>query len=265
MARNVDVKLSFEGAVATLLIDRPDSMNAIALATMIELNEVLAELERSDAHVLVVRGAGDRVFVSGGDLKELSAIRTHEAAQEMALTMRRVLDRLSNLPIPVLGVINGSAFGGGAEVAIACDMRLAASGVRIAFNQVSLGIMPAWGGIERLTACVGSSRALMLMTTGTTLDAEKAEQWGLFDEVVPRDELDARAEALAASIAQAPRSALVGIKAAQRASQPASSPHLAEAATGAFARTWVAPDHWRLVDEADTRRRAARAERVEHN
>jgi len=140
--------------------------------------------------VLVVTGAGTRVFVAGGDLKELAAIRTHDDAVAMAHTMRTVLDRIATLPVPVLAAVNGDAYGGGAEVAVACDIRIAADDVRCGFNQVALGIMPAWGGIERLTALVGRGRALMLMTTGRVflaqpplyrIDIGKETFWALDD------------------------------------------------------------------------------------
>src|SRR5690349_21006304 len=180
------VRLERDGMVTVLTIDRPDARNAIARATMRELASALDEIETSPAHVLVVTGAGTRVFVAGGDLKELAAIRTHDDAAAMAHTMRTVLDRLATLPVPVVAAVNGDAYGGGAEVAVACDIRIAADDVRCAFNQVALGIMPAWGGIERLTALVGRGRALMLMTTGRVLDAGAALALGLFDEVVPR-------------------------------------------------------------------------------
>jgi enoyl-CoA hydratase/carnithine racemase len=253
-----DVRLERDGAVTVLTIDRPDARNAIARATMRELADALDEVEASPAHVLVVTGAGTRVFVAGGDLKELAAIRTHEDAAAMAHTMRAVLDRIATLPIPVLAAVNGDAYGGGAEVAVACDIRIAADDVRCGFNQVALGIMPAWGGIERLTALVGRGRALALMTTGRVLDASAALQLGLFDEIAPRADFDARWRDVAQSIARATRDALVGIKAAQRAAFPTAHPDLAAAAVDSFAATWVADDHWRMVEEADARRRAAR-------
>src|SRR4029077_14266277 len=127
-----------------------------------------------------------------------------------------------------------------------------------AFNQVTLGIMPAWGGIERLTALVGRGRALALMTTGRVLDAEAALAMGLFDEVVPRTEFDNHWRDVVGQIACAPRDALVGIKASQRAAFPTARPDLAAPAIAAFASTWVADDHWRMVEEANERRRAAR-------
>ncbi len=259
MAAGTDVRLEQEGAVTVLTIDRPEARNAIARATMRELDRAVADVAASDAHVLVVTGAGDRVFVAGGDLKELAAVRTEAEAVDMAATMRNVLDRVATLPIPVLAAVNGDAYGGGAEVAVACDMRIAADDVKCGFNQVALGIMPAWGGIERLGALVGRGRALLMMTTGRVLTADAALDVGLFDEVVPRAEFDAHWRAVAAQIAHAPRDALVGIKAALAASQPFARSELAGDAIAAFARTWVAEDHWRMVEEADHRRRAARS------
>jgi enoyl-CoA hydratase/carnithine racemase len=208
--------------------------------------------------VVVITGAGDRVFVAGGDLKELAAIRTEEDATAMATTMRHVLDRVAGLPVPVLAAVNGDAYGGGAEVAVACDMRIAAGDVKFGFNQVALGIMPAWGGIERLGGLVGRGRALLLMSTGRVLNADDAFALGLFDEVVPRSDFDAHWRAVAAQIARGPRDALVGIKSAHAAAHPTVRPELADDAIASFARTWVADDHWRMVEEADQRRRAAR-------
>ena len=258
MAAAAGVRLDRDGLVTVLTIDRPEARNAIARATMQELAGAISEVEASPARVLVVTGAGNRVFVAGGDLKELASIRTHEEATAMADTMRRVLDRLATLPVPVVAAVNGDAYGGGAEVAVACDIRIAADDVRCAFNQVALGIMPAWGGIERLTALLGRGRALALMTTGRVLDAEAALALGLFDEVVPRAAFDQQWRDVAAQIACAPRDALVGIKAAQRAAFPTAHPDLAAPAIASFASTWVADDHWRMVEEADQRRRAAR-------
>jgi enoyl-CoA hydratase/carnithine racemase len=258
MATGTGVRLDRERAVTVLTIDRPEARNAIARATMQELAEALDDVADSPARVLVVRGAGDRVFVSGGDLKELAGIRTHDEAVAMAATMRSVLDRLAELPVPALAAVNGDAYGGGAEVAVACDIRIAAADVKCAFNQVALGIMPAWGGIERLTALIGRGRALSLMTTGRVLDAEAALAQGLFDEVARREDFDARWQEVAEQIARAPRDALVGIKAAQRAAFPAARPDLADDAIDSFARTWVADAHWEMVEEADRRRREAR-------
>jgi enoyl-CoA hydratase/carnithine racemase len=252
------VRLQVDGPVAVVTIDRPEARNAIAPATMRDLAGALDELERSDAHVVVVIGGGDRVFVAGGDLKELAQIRTLDEAAAMAEEMRTVLDRIATLPVPVVAAVNGDAYGGGAEVAVACDIRVAADDVKCAFNQVALGIMPAWGGIERLTGLVGRGRALALMTTGRVLTAGDAFELGLFDEVVPRAGFADHWRELADRMARAPRDALVGIKAAQRAAYPTARPELANDAIASFASTWVADDHWRMVEDAEARRRAAR-------
>ena len=154
------VDLEFDDGLAVLTIDRPHARNAIALDTMEQLEKALDAA--AGAQTLVIKGAGDRAFVSGGDLKELSALRTEEDAAAMAKRMRTICDQLASFPAPVIAALNGHAFGGGAEVAVAADIRVAADDIKIAFNQVELEIMPAWGGAERLAALVGKSRALLL-------------------------------------------------------------------------------------------------------
>lgn len=252
---NGGVTLTRMDAVAVVTIDRPEARNAISPATMEAIRAAVDDVARSDAHVLVITGGGDRAFVSGGDLKELAAIRSFEDATRMAQTMRSVLDDLALLPIPVIAAVNGSAYGGGAEVAVACDIRIAANDVRCAFNQVSLGIMPAWGGVERLSTLIGRSRSMLLMTTGREVHAAEALDMGLFDVVVSRADFEASWRELAARIAGAPRDALVGIKATQRAVISAVNPESATSAVKHFATTWVADRHWEMVDEAQHRRR----------
>jgi len=250
------VRIERIGHAALIVIDRPQAQNAISRPTMTELGAALDEVAvDTDIRVVALRGQGERVFVSGGDLKELASIRTEPEAQAMAMTMRTLLDRVASLPVPVVAALNGHAFGGGCEVAIACDFRIAADDVKLAFNQVDLGIMPAWGGIERLEAVVGRARALYLLTTGLPIDARTAADWGLVEQVVPRAEFDDRLIELLDRIARAPREALVGIKAAADAARPAGRPDLAAAATASFAATWVGDAHWAAVAEIELRRR----------
>jgi enoyl-CoA hydratase len=253
------VTLDVRDDVAVATIDRPQVRNAIGFATMDALARVVADVSASPARVLVLTGAGDRVFASGGDLKELATIRTADDAAAMARRMRDVCDGIATLPIPVVAAVNGAAFGGGAELAVAADIRIAAAGVVLAFNQVALAIMPAWGGLERLRALVGPARALYLATSGTRIAAEQACAWGLVEEVVPREEFADRWSALARQIASAPRSVLGSIKATAAAPHAAPTPAMAEAAIDRFARTWVADDHWAAVDRMDSERRARSA------
>ena len=149
------VDLELDDGLAIITIDRPHARNAISLETMDQLEKALEGAEGASA--LVLTGAGDRAFVSGGDLKELGALRTEAQASAMAFRMRSICDRIAGFPAPVVAALNGHALGGGAEFAVAADIRLAADDIRIGFNQVALAIMPAWGGAERLTALVGYS------------------------------------------------------------------------------------------------------------
>jgi enoyl-CoA hydratase/carnithine racemase len=235
------VELELTDGLAVVTIDRPHARNAISLETMDRLDEALDGAV--GARALVIKGAGDKAFVSGGDLKELSAIRTETDAAAMAWRMRKVCDRIAGFPGPVLAALNGHALGGGAEVAVAADIRLAADDVKIGFNQVTLEIMPAWGGAERLAALVGKSRALLLAGTGTILDAGEAERVGLLDRVVPRASFEEEWRAVARKLAHP---AAGEIKRVVRGASP-------EEAVAAFARLWVADAHWAAADRVMNR------------
>jgi enoyl-CoA hydratase/carnithine racemase len=243
--------------VAVITIDRPEVRNAIGFATIGELDDALTDVQESAA-VVVIRGGGDRAFVSGGDLKELGAVRTHEDAVQMASRVRRVLDRIASFPVPVIAALNGHALGGGAEVAIAADIRVAADDVKIGFNQVSLGIMPAWGGAERLAQRIGRGRAVLAIATGALYDAESAQQLGLVDIVVPRASFDEEWRHLARRMAGTAPGTTRAVKSVVAAAAPGVHPDLEAAATDAFARLWTADAHWDAVDaltraKADTR------------
>jgi enoyl-CoA hydratase/carnithine racemase len=207
---------------------------------MDSLDAALDAAADARARVLVVTGAGDRAFVSGGDLRELAAIRTEEAAVEMALRMRGICDRIAAFDGVSLAALNGHALGGGAELAVATDIRIAADDIRIGFNQAALGLMPAWGGAERLAALVGRGRALLLAGDGRRLTAAQAYELGLVDEVLPRDGFAQGWRATARALAAGPapelkRDVLI----------PDGSPRRA---ARAFARLWVSDAHWSAVE-----------------
>ena len=185
----------------------------------------------------------------------LESVTSEDFAAEMAVRMRRTLDRIASLPIPVIAAVNGAALGGGAEVAVGCDYRIAAHDARIGFTQVLLGLMPAWGGIERLCALVGRGRALYLLTTGSVLTGREAAELGLVEESVARDRFEARWRELAEQVARAPRPALAGIKRAVQAALPGSRPDLEAAAVRDFARAWTDPRHWEMAAELERQRR----------
>jgi enoyl-CoA hydratase/carnithine racemase len=251
-----DLQFEVKRGVATLSIDRPKSRNALALQTMAELDHALDTVEAGPARVLVIRGAGTRAFCAGGDLKELEQIRAAPEAAAMARRMRTTLDRLPKLSIPVIAGLNGDALGGGAELAVACDFRVAASHARIGFAQVTLGIMPAWGSNERLAELVGRGRALHLLLIGQAISAAEASRVGLVEEVVPSEEFDTRLSAIARSIATAPPATIAAIKRSVDAVRPHRHPELASAAIDAFATTWAHPAHWKALETMEKRRQA---------
>ncbi len=250
-----DLKLDLSRGVAVLSIDRPQARNALALQTMAELDQSLASLRTGRVRVLVIRGAGDKAFCAGGDLKELEHMRSGDEAAAMATRMRATLDRITQLKIPVIAGINGDAFGGGAELALACDFRIAAAHARIGFTQISLGLMPAWGASERLAALVGRGRALHMLLTGRVFAAPEALETGLVEEVVASEELDGRLAEVARAIAAAPPQAVAGIKRSVDSVRPHRHPELAEAAIATFTKTWVAPAHWHAVERMERSRK----------
>lgn len=240
---NPMVRLEVEHGLAIITIDRPHARNAISLETMDRLDDALDGAEGASA--LVITGAGDKAFVSGGDLKELAALRTLEDAAAMARRMRGVCDRIAGFPGPVLAALNGHALGGGAEVAVAADIRIAADDIKIGFNQVALEIMPAWGGAERLAALVGRSRALLLAGTGQILTAAEAERDGLVQRVVPRADFDDAWRAIARALAHR---AAGEIKRVVSGASP-------DEAVAAFAKLWVDDAHWEAADKVMNRPR----------
>ncbi|MFC4503506.1 MULTISPECIES: enoyl-CoA hydratase/isomerase family protein [Streptomyces] len=236
------VELELEDGLAVVTIDRPHARNAVDLATMAELEKALDAAE--GALALAVTGAGEKAFVSGGDLKELARLRSEPEAVEMALRMRAVCDRIAAFPGPVVAALNGHAFGGGAEVAVAADIRIAAEDVRIGFNQSRLAIVPAWGGAERLARLVGPGRALLLAGTGRALDAAEAERLGLVDAVLPRAGFADAWRELARSLATAQAREIKNLTTRTRTP---------EEAAAAFARLWVADEHWEAAERVMSR------------
>ncbi|WP_395310756.1 enoyl-CoA hydratase/isomerase family protein [Mycobacterium sp. AMU20-3851] len=231
------VDLELDGELAVITIDRPHARNAISLDTMDELGKALDGA--AGARALVITGGGDKAFVSGGDLKELAALRTELEASEMAWRMRTICDRIAGFPGPVVAALNGHALGGGAEVAVSADIRIAADDIKIGFNQVSLAIMPAWGGAERLGALVGRSQALLLAGTGRILGAPEAHRLGLIDEVVARADFAEHWRATAQLLARTPGTAIKRVINGTTTTD----------AVAAFAGLWVSDEHWVAADK----------------
>ena len=241
------VRLDREGGVCVVTIDRPEVKNALDLETIETLSDVVDGLARDSTLRAVVLTGSEGAFISGGDLKDFLRLDDPEAGKRMAQRMQSVLGRLEALEAPVIAAIEGVALGGGAEVSLACDMRIASEAARIAFKQVSLGIMVGWGGGQRLLRLVGRSKALRLLLTGVTLTAAEAATIGLVDEVVPARQALGAALALARQIAVQPARAVRTTKRALHYGAEMSRAEAAAFEAECFGTLWQSPDHREAV------------------
>ena len=205
------VDLEWSADIATVTVDRPEALNALNVETLEALGEAIAEAEAGDARVLVLRGAGEEAFIAGADIKYMKDLSTQEA-QAWGELGHGVTDALERFPAPTVAVVDGYAFGGGCEMAMACDLRIGSESALIGNTEIDLGIIPGWGGTQRLPRLVGEEPATRMIYLGQRLGAEAAEEEGLLGEVVPDGEIDDRAAELAADLAAKPAFALRAAK-----------------------------------------------------
>jgi enoyl-CoA hydratase len=210
------ILLERRDGVAIVTINRPDRRNALNAAVRRDLLAVLDALrDDGEARVVVLTGAGDKAFVAGADIAEF-AERT-PLQQREAMTGRRVFDEVAAFPKPTIAMINGFALGGGCELALACDIRVAADAARLGQPEINLGIIPGGGGTQRLPRVVGMGQAMRLVLSGELIDAAEALRIGLVDQVHPLAELRERTLQLAMTMAARSPVALQAAKAAVRA------------------------------------------------
>ena len=189
------------GSLATVTLDRPKVLNALNAATFAELNSAFDELASDgDVRVVLLSGAGERAFAAGADIRELAAVNGDEG-RAFSLRGQAVFRKIETLGKPVIACVRGFALGGGCELALACTLRIAAEDAKFGQPEVKLGVIPGYGGSQRLPRLVGRGAALKLLLTGAIIDATEALRIGLVDEVVPAAELMQRAESLAGEIA----------------------------------------------------------------
>jgi methylglutaconyl-CoA hydratase len=183
--QEMPVRLEKRGAVGVLVVDRPERRNALSRKTLSELGRLGRELVADDAiRAIVVTGAGDKVFCAGADLKERQAFTNEDVRVQVGL-YRTELGVLDKSPKPVVAALNGSAFGGGLELALICDLRVAAPHAIVGLPETTLGIIPGAGGTQRLPRIVGEARAKEMILLGRSLDANEALSWGLVNRVSP--------------------------------------------------------------------------------
>jgi enoyl-CoA hydratase len=202
-----------DGAVATITINRPKVLNALSQATTAEIGAALRAVEEdASLGAAIITGAGERAFVAGADINELRALGSAEAARQLAERGHQVGLYIAQMRKVVIAAVNGFAFGGGCELAMACDIRLAADSAKFGQPEINLGLIPGWGGTQRLTRLVGPGMSKLLNITGEQIGAEEALRIGLVERVYPAAELMDAARALARQIAGKAPLAVAAIK-----------------------------------------------------
>lgn len=197
----MSVDLERDGPVALIAVNRPEALNAFDTAHLEALLARLREVGADEGvRAIVITGAGERAFIAGADIKEMQG-KTPLSAKGFAELGQAVCAAIEGAPQPVIAAINGFALGGGCEVALACDIRLASDRAQLGQPEVGLGILPAWGGTQRLPRLVGAGRAKEIIFTGRRVGAEEALRIGLVNAVHPAGDLLPRARELAAGIA----------------------------------------------------------------
>jgi enoyl-CoA hydratase len=187
------IELSRVEEFALIRINRPQALNALSFSLMEDLSRRIDEAATYKARALLVTGAGEKAFCAGADIAELTG-RSLEQTKRGAERGQAVLEKLARLPMPSVAIINGYAFGGGLELALACTFRLATPNARMALPELKLGLIPGYGGTQRLPRVIGEARALEMILTGRTIDAQTALSWGLISKILD-------GEAMAAAVA----------------------------------------------------------------
>ncbi len=209
------LQLALDGPIATLTLHRPEVLHAINSVMFDELEDLFHRLAADPKiRVVIVTGSGDRAFAAGADIRALAetdAVTGRAAAERGHHVFGLIHSQLERAGKPVIAAINGVALGGGCELALACTLRIAGDSARLGFPEVKLGLIPGYGGTQRLTRLIGRSQALRLMLSAQIVDAAEAIRLGLVDEVVPAAELLLRARALAGAIASMAPLAVAGV------------------------------------------------------
>lgn len=196
-----DVLVEKRGTTAWVTLNRPDVRNALSLAVNLRLSEIANQLDEDDGvRAVVITGAGDKVFCAGADLKERKGVSAAEASPYINAIGGAIND-WADIRKPTIAMMNGSAFGGGLELAIACDFRVLVEGSELGLTEVRLGIMPGAGGTVRLPRLIGEARAKEMILLGRRITAAKAGEYGLVNSVVPRDKLATTVEGMLGELA----------------------------------------------------------------
>ena len=185
-----NIILEHEKGIATIYINRPEKLNALNKATIQELHETLKMVdENPDVRVIIITGSGEKAFVAGADIAEFAHFSADEGAQLSAKGQQILFDYIEKMKTPVIAAINGFALGGGLELAMACHFRIASENAKMGLPETSLGVIPGYGGTQRLPQIIGKGRAMEMIMTAGMIDAETAKIYGLVNHVVPQEDL----------------------------------------------------------------------------
>ena len=208
MSNEPNLLVERDGSVAILTFNNPKALNALTAATFEALETTLAELAVDQSvRAVILTGAGEKAFIAGGDISVLATLNV-ESARQFALLAQQVIDKIEAFPKPVVAAINGYALGGGCELAMACDIRIASEKVLLGQPEVKLGIIPGFAGTQSLSRLVGKGLAKEIIFTGEMIDAAEACRIGLVNRVVAPDQLMEAAREMAATIAERSRTAV---------------------------------------------------------
>jgi enoyl-CoA hydratase len=208
-----NILLERDGAVAIITLNRPKQLNALSQAMLGEIGAALDELATDDGvRAIIITGAGDRAFAAGADIEELAQIESVTEGRRLAMRSHQLWRKMADLPRPIIAAINGFALGGGLELALACDIRLASETAQFGLPEVTLGIIPGWGGTQRLAHLVGPGMAKLLMMTGDRIDVREAQRLGIVEQVHPQADLLDAAKHLAQKMASLPPLSIDAIK-----------------------------------------------------
>ena len=185
-----NILIAIENGIGQITINRPAKLNALNKATIQELHDAFESLENnSEVRVIIITGDGEKAFVAGADISEFASFSIEEGAQLAAQGQELLFDFVEKLKTPVIAAVNGFALGGGLELAMACHFRVASDNVKMGLPETSLGVIPGYGGTQRLPQLVGKGRAMEMIMTAGMIDAETAKVYGLVNHVVPQAEL----------------------------------------------------------------------------
>lgn len=202
MNQKTKINFTIEGRIARITLNRSEKLNALDPEMLAALEDAVSAAEQSrEVRVIILEAAGEKAFCVGADILAWTALSPLDMWSQWVRRGHRVFDRLERAKQPVICAIQGFAYGGGLELALACDIRIVTDAARFAMPEVKLGTVPGWGGTDRLPKLVGSARAKQMIFTGEPIVAEVAERWGLANEVVSAASLGDRARALAEKIA----------------------------------------------------------------